>query len=342
MEVRHVIPLCKKPHPATYVGPSRLERLKELDDVDIIVLYGNPKPSQIYKIMKETKKEVWDRTTLILKIFELHAGSKEAKLQIELARLKYELGLAREYVRTVKKGEQVFFLGPGEYAVDYVIRAIHKRMKNIRKELERIRKVREQQKRRRIRRLGIPEVAITGYTCAGKTALLNALAKLNLKEGSEMFTTISPKHARVRMDGHEAIFVDTVGFIESVPPQIVEAFHATLSEIVYSDAIVLVLDVSDEKDAMINKLLSSLEILGNIGAAAKPLMVALNKVDLADNLEEKLESVKEIVEEVYPWKHDVLPISAKTNYNLDKLVITTLKMITREDSELLKEKHGNV
>ncbi len=322
--VEEVVALCKKPHPSTYVGPGRLERIKDIvkeKEIDAVIIYGNPKPSQIYRIMSELGNvEVLDRTTLILKIFELHAGSKEAKLQIELARLKYELTRAKEYVRRRKKGEQVDFLGPGEYAVNFIIRGIKSRMKKIEKELERIRKMREHQKSRRMKRLGMPEVAVAGYTCAGKTALINALSKMSLKEGAEMFTTIMPKHVRVKVGELEGIFVDTVGFIESVPPQIIEAFHATLSEIALSDSIVLLVDSSEPEDRVINKLLSSLETLGEIGVVAKPLVVALNKVDVAEDWKEKLEKVNEIVRDYYDWVVDVIPISAKTGYNLEELV----------------------
>ncbi|UXD21362.1 GTP-binding protein HflX [Ignicoccus pacificus DSM 13166] len=333
LEVVEVVPMCRRPHPATYVGPGRLERIKELVEekgAEVVVVYGNPKPSQIYRIMRDLKVEVIDRTSLILKIFELHAGSEEAKLQTELARLKYELTMAREYIRTVKKGEQVFFLGPGEYAVDYVIKAIHRRMKKIEDKLERIRKMREQQKSRRLQKLKIPEIAIAGYTCAGKTALLNSLSKLRLKEGAEMFTTVLPKHARVWVDGEEGIFVDTVGFIESVPPQIVEAFHATLSEIAYSDAVILVIDSSESKKRVIDKTLSSLETLANIGVIAKPLIVALNKVDLAQDWQDKAKEISEVIGGYYDRFEGLVPISAKTGYNVKVLAKKAIQVAKRE------------
>ena len=320
LEVVSTLPFCKTPHPATYVGPGRLKRLKEMveeEGAEVVVIFGNPKPSQLYRIMREVNVEVWDKTSLILKIFELHSGSKEAKLQTELARLKYELTLAREYIRNAKKGEQVHFLGPGEYAVEYVIRAIHKRMKKIERELEKIKRMRENQKRRRLKRLGLPEIAVTGYTCAGKTALINALAKLNLKEGPEMFTTIMPKHAKVWVDGKEGIFIDTVGFIEGIPPQIIEAFHATLAEILYSDLALLVVDGSaaNVKD----KLASSLATLAEIGYTGRPLMIAVNKVDLLEDYGEVVEEVRDEAERLYPCTVEVMPISAKTGFNVKRL-----------------------
>ncbi len=320
LEVVATLPFCRSPHPATYIGPGRLNRLKEMveeEKPDIVVIFGNPKPSQLYRIMKELNLEVWDRTSLILKIFELHSGSKEAKLQTELARLKYELTLAREYIRNVKKGEQVHFLGPGEYAVEYVIRAIHKRMKKIERELDKIKRMRENQKKRRAKRLGLPEIAITGYTCAGKTALINALSRLGLKEGPEMFTTIMPKHTKVWVDGKEGIFIDTVGFIEGIPPQIIEAFHATLAEILYSDLALLVVDgsVNDVKD----KMASSLATLAEIGYTGRPLMIAVNKVDLLEEYNDVVEEIRDEAERLYPWTVDVIPISAKTGFNIKRL-----------------------
>ena len=337
LEVISTLPFCRPPHPATYIGPGRLKRLKEMveeEKPDVVVIYGNPKPSQLYRIIKELGVEVWDRTSLILKIFELHSGSKEAKLQTELARLKYELTLAREYIRNVKKGEQVHFLGPGEYAVEYVIRAIHRRIKKIEKDLEKIKKMRENQKRRRLKRLGLPEIAVTGYTCAGKTALVNALGKLNLKEGPEMFTTIMPKHVKVWVDGLEGIFIDTVGFIEGIPPQIIEAFHATLAEILYSDLALLVLDGSANN--VKDKLASSLATLAEIGYSGRPLLIAVNKVDLIRDYRSVVEEVKDEAERLYPWTVDVIPISAKTGFNVKNLAKRGIE-IAMEYRELANE-----
>ncbi len=328
-EVIDVIKFCRRPHPATYLGPGKLEELKEkASEADVVVLYGNPKPSQLYRLRKELGKDVIDRTMLILKIFELHSGSKEAKLQTELARLKYELTLAREYIRHVKKGEQVDFLGPGEYAAEYVVKAIHRRMKKIERELKKIKRMREQQKLRRVQRLGIPEIAVTGYTCAGKTATVNALARINLKEGPEMFTTIMPKHVRVRVfeDGrlYEGIFIDTVGFIEGIPPQIVEAFHATLAEVAYSDSAVLVVDGSERLDRVLDKLESSLATLAEVGFVGKPLVVAVNKIDLVSDYLPIVEEVEEWSKNIYPWTRSVVPISAKKGINLRRLAIEAI------------------
>ena len=327
-EVVDVLNFCKRPHPATYLGPGKLEELKRLaEGAEVVILYGNPKPSQYYRLKKELGKEVIDRTMLILKIFELHSGSKEAKLQTELARLKYELTLAKEYIRRVKLGEQVDFLGPGEYAAKYVVKAIHRRMKKIERELRKIKLMREQQKLRRIKRLGVPEVAVTGYTCAGKTAIVNALAKMNLREGPEMFTTIAPKHVRVSVYAdklYEGIFIDTVGFIEGIPPQIIEAFHATLAEVAYSDSAVLVLDGSEGLDRALDKLESSLATLAEVGFVAKPLVVAFNKIDLVKDYESMVEEVNDWAKNIYPWTRTTVPVSAKKGINLKRLAIEAI------------------
>ncbi|NPA84596.1 MAG: GTPase HflX [Crenarchaeota archaeon] len=327
-EVAEVLSFCRKPHPATYLGPGKLEELKRAaEGADAVIVYGNPKPSQLYRMKKELGVEVIDRTMLILKIFELHSGSKEAKLQTELARLKYELTLAREYVRRAKMGEQVDFLGPGEYAAKYVIKAIHRRMKKIEKELKKIKTMREQQKLRRVKRLGIPEIAVTGYTCAGKTAIVNALARLNLKEGPEMFTTIAPKHVRVSVFEdrlYEGIFIDTVGFIEGIPPQIIEAFHATLAEVAYSDSAVLVLDGSEGLERVLDKLDSSLATLAEVGFVGRPLVIAFNKIDMVENYEEAVEEVDERARSIYPWTRSTVPVSAKKGINLRRLAVEAI------------------
>lgn len=335
LKVVDVLNFCKKPDPGFYLTKGKLKELKEMvekDSLNAIVIDTQLKPSQYYRLQRELGVEVIDRVMLILKIFELHSGSKEAKLQTELARLKYELSISKEYIRRKKLGEQVHFLGPGEYAAEYLIKAFHRKIKKIENELEKVKKRRMTQKLSRRRSLSAPEVAVTGYTCAGKTALINALSKSNLMEGPEMFTTITPKHVKVRRNGWEVVLIDTVGFIESVPPQLIEAFHATLAEVTYSDAILLVIDSSEEEGRVINKTLSSLETLSEIDAIDKPLVVALNKIDIARDWKSKMEVLEELLKEYYPWSFSIVPVSARAQLNLNLLLDVLKGVVTKTAS----------
>ncbi len=332
LDVIEVVKFCKRPDSRYYLTKGKLEHLKEVlqeDSVDLVVIDAPLKPAQYYRLQSELGVNVIDRIMLILRIFELHSGSKEAKLQTELAKLKYELALAKEYVKRKKLGEQVHFLGPGEYAAEYLIKAFKRKIKKIERELEKVKKRRISQKLARRKALNLPEIAITGYTCAGKTALVNAISRLSLREGREMFTTITPKHVKVEYGNWEAILIDTVGFIESVPPQLIEAFHATLAEVTYSDAVVLVVDASESPSRVLDKTMSSLEVLSEINAIDKPLVVALNKIDLASDWHVKKELVEELLKEYYPWSFSIVPVSAKTRTNL-YLLLEELREATKE------------
>ncbi|MQK95167.1 HflX family GTPase, partial [Escherichia coli] len=156
-----------------YLGAGRVGEVAKLD-FDVFIAYHSLTPLQAYTLEKLFKREVLDRVQVILKIFEKRAGSVESKLQIELARLRYNLPKVKEYVRRVKMGEQLGFMGAGEYAVDAYYRHVVRRISTIKKKLEQVRRGRAIHIKRR-RELGLPEVVITGYTSAGKTTLFNRL-----------------------------------------------------------------------------------------------------------------------------------------------------------------------
>jgi GTP-binding protein HflX len=287
-----------------------------------IVVYDELRPREYFRIIREAKVETIDRTMLILEIFALHAGSREAKLQIELARLKHQLPVIKEAIRLAKLRELPGFLGPGGYAVDAYYRYMVSRIARIRRELERLRKRRELERSKR-RSAGLPHVAIVGYASVGKTTLFNSLTHESKSIGPEYFTTLSPKVKAISHNGFRFALVDTVGFISDIPVEIIEAFHSTLEEAATADIVLYVVDVSEREDVLVEKLGEGIDVLRRIGVVDKPMIIAANKIDLIGNEEElkhRLELISGLVSALYPGIRDVVPVSAKNRVGLDRLL----------------------
>lgn len=292
------------------------------DEEARIIVYDELKPREYFRVVREAGVEAIDRTLLILEIFALHAGSREAKLQIELARLRHRLPLVKEAIRLAKMRELPGFLGPGGYAVDAYYRYMVSRIARIRRELQRLRERRGLERRKR-RSAGLPHVAIVGYASAGKTTLFNMLSGEAKPVGPEYFTTVSPKVKAVGVDGLRFAVVDTVGFISRIPPEIIEAFHSTLEEAAEADLILYVLDVSEEEHVLAEKLSEGLDTLRRIGVIDKPMVIAANKMDLVSDrseLDRVLRLVEAMASSVYPGLQGVIPVSAATGEGLGRLL----------------------
>ena len=308
---------------------GEIARSVEADKPSTIIFYGDPRPSTVFQLVKECKVRVVDRVTLILEIFAKHAGSREALLQIEMARIKHEIPLVREWIRRSKLGELPGFLGPGGYAIDSYYRHLTSRLSRIREELEELRRTRRLRLESR-RRHGMIHVAIVGYASAGKTSLFNAITGENRAVGEEPFTTLQPKHTAVNVNGVKVVFIDTVGFIRDVPPEIVEAFHAVLEEIKHADAIIFVVDVSEEERVLKEKVEAGFKVLARIEALGAPVVIAANKIDLVD--EGKLKSRLKLLEEVVSRVIDspkIIPISAVKRIGLEELLATITSTLNR-------------
>jgi len=308
------------------IGSGLLERISYMsEEADTIIFYGNPSPSTVFQLMKATRKPVVDRVQLILEIFARHAGSREAKLQIEMARIKHELPLVREYIRRSKMGEYPGFLGPGRYAVDAYYRHLTSKLARIRRQLEKLKDTRRLRRNAR-RRLGLPQAAIVGYASAGKTSIFNALSGESKPVGEEYFTTLHPKHKLVTGKHGRIVLVDTVGFIRDIPPEIIEAFYATLEEIVDSDTIIFVVDISEPLDTIREKVVSGLDIMARIGAVGKPVIVAANKMDLTDpsHAGKAISIIRKILDE-RGIENTVIPVSAMTGEGLERLLEVSTK-----------------
>jgi GTPase len=252
----------------TYVGSGKLEEIKKfLEDfeknIDLIIVDGDLKPSQWFNLEKELDIEVYDRIRLILAIFEERAERKEAKLQVKLAQLQYERPFVKELIHRARSGEHPGFMAGGEYQVDDYYESIKKQMKKIKKELDSISQQRQLRRRYRYKS-GFYTVSLAGYTNAGKSSLLNILSDEKIKVEGKLFSTLSTTTRKIQKKNLPILVTDTVGFIKNLPSYIIDAFHSTLEEIEVADVIVLVVDSSEDKINISNKLKVSLDELAEI------------------------------------------------------------------------------
>ena len=278
------------------------------------LLFDNPlKSVQSYNLAKATGVEAIDRFKLILEIFTRRATTTEAKLQIQFATLRYELAHAKERVRLTKLKEQPGFMGLGAYEADVYYDAINRQIQTIRAKLRKIREKRLLHRERRAE-LGFLSISLAGYTSAGKSSLFNALTEETTQVDKALFTTLSTKTRLVEVSKKQFLLTDTVGFIDRLPLTLIEAFHSTLEETIYSDLILLVLDISEALEKIEKKNSICIETMEHIGALGIPVITVLNKVDLLSEseTEKKVEALKAKV------KNPIL-ISALHRTNLELL-----------------------
>ena len=220
-----------RPDPATYVGRGKLDEVrdaKEESGASLVVFDAQLKAGQIATLERELGGDVWDRIRLILEIFTQRAGTREARLQVELARLRYEVPLVREYVHRAKTGEHPGFMAGGEYSVDQYLNQIRSRMSRVQKELRKVEGERAGRRKHR-RRGGFRLVSLAGYTNAGKSSLLSALTGREVVVEDRLFSTLETRTAALStVRGSRILVTDTVGFISDLPPFLIDAFRATL------------------------------------------------------------------------------------------------------------------
>jgi GTP-binding protein HflX len=270
-----------RPDPATLIGRGKVEevaRLSEQRDANLLVFDNELSPAQQRNLEKAVGRKTLDRTQLILDIFARRARTREGRLQVELAQLDYLLPrLTGRGVLLSRLGGGIGTRGPGETKLETDRRRIRQRIQSVRRDIEKVR--RDRHTRRQGRRRGsAPVVALVGYTNAGKSTLFGALTESAAVVSDQLFMTLDPLIRRVRLGpGREVLLVDTVGFIQKLPHQLVAAFRATLEEVVEADLMLHVLDASaddvEEREAAVNA------VLGEIGAGERPRLLVLNKAD---------------------------------------------------------------
>jgi len=332
----YIIQKRNNPDPRYFIGEGKAKDLSAVvkgTGADAIIFDDPLTHSQIRNIENLIPVKVLDRSDLVLEIFSKRVKTKEAKLQVELAKLTHELpriyGKGKELSRL---GGSVGTRGPGEQESEIRRRLIKAKIHRIKKELQEVRKRRKEQRKRRIREKNTIKIAITGYTNAGKSTLMHALTKSNVLIANMPFATLDTKTAvRYTDKGIKLLFTDTVGFIKKIPPELIESFKATLEEVKEADLILHVVDISS--DNWLDNIKTVKEILKEIGAGDKPVLYALNKADRLVNSPEDLESL------THPLLVDSkgIPISAEKGWGIDRLIAE----IIRFSSDISEDKGEN-
>lgn len=284
------------------------------------LIFNEPlSPGQIFNIGKEFEIPPMDRFNLILEIFASRASTREAKLQVELARLSYEAPFVRTIESLKKLSERPGYRGSGSYDVS-MYRDIKGRMAKIRAELRAVEETGVRRRERR-RKLGFDLVALAGYTNAGKSTLFNRLAEEAVAAKDQPFTTLSPTTRAVAAGDRRFLLTDTVGFIDDLPLFLIKAFRSTLAEIVEADLVLLVVDLSDPPEVLRERVASCHEALWDCGCYA-PLVSVLNKVDLITP--EEAEERCRLLEDLAPTP---VLVSAREGLGLEALLDAILEKL---------------
>lgn len=281
--VGEVIQRRSEPDPDRYLGRGKLEEVKaeiKRSGANLVACDDELAPRQERNLEAALEVPVIDRTATILDIFADHAHSAEGKLQVELAQLEYNLARMRGlWTHLERLGAGIGTRGPGESQIETDRRLARDRISDLRRRLRHVEQNRGVMRSRR-QRSSLPQVALAGYTNAGKSTLLNALTGAEVSVGDRLFHTLDPTTRAFEFEGRRYLVTDTVGFIEKLPHQLVEAFKATLEETVLADLILHVVDASAGEERMRAEMAAADAVLDEIGAGDKPRLLVLNKIDL--------------------------------------------------------------
>lgn len=302
--VERLIQRLDKPNFSTYIGKGKVEELAELvkkSKADVVILNAMAKPGQVHNLKSILQEEnpqieVWDRVDLILQIFEKHAASTEAKLQISLARMRY-MGpriYGMGFVLS-RQGGGIGTQGIGETNTELMKRHWRNEIKRTEDQIEKLAKNREHQLERR-KRVGYQTISIVGYTNAGKSSLFNALAGgKKVKAEDKLFATLDSTVSKLYFQNlnREVLLTDTIGFIRDLPPKLIHAFRSTLMESVHADVLLHVIDVSDPQ--MKEKITVVEDILGELGTENKETIYVFNKIDKVS--EDTIREIKKTYED---------------------------------------------
>lgn len=315
--VREVVQHRSWPDPRTFVGKGKLEELKDVvkeTGVDAVIFAGELRASQHYELEHALGTQCFDRLRVILENFTQRAHGREAKLQVELAMLQYEVPILKEWIHSASTGERPGFMAGGEYRVDAYHETVKRKMKKVRDELDAVRSERAIRRDHRQRR-GFYHVSIAGYANAGKSSLFNALSGETVLVEDRLFTTLSTTTRAIGQIRKRVLLTDTVGFVSDVPLWLVEAFHSTFEEVYVSDLVLLLIDASESAGHVRAKIqLAAGTLLP--GMDASRVLPILAKVDLTDS--ETLASHRHILERSeFPRK--AMTTSVTTGEGVDAL-----------------------
>jgi len=309
------------PDTATYIGSGKVKELRDivmLNKADTVICDGELSPSQLRKLEDTVKVKVVDRTWLILDIFAQHAKSKEGKAQVSLAQMQYMIPRLRGWGEALSRQAGgragggtggVGTRGPGETKLETDRRRINNQISKLKRELKEMARTRNTQRSAR-HASGVPQVAIAGYTNAGKSSLLNRLTGAGVLVENALFATLDPTVRKAHTpNGRDFTISDTVGFVRHLPHQLIEAFRSTLEEVSNAD---LILHVVDGTDADPEGQLSAVrEVLAEIDAANIPEIVVINKIDQADPI---------VVQRILRREKHSMAVSAHSGEGIDQLL----------------------
>lgn len=334
-----------KPDPGTFLGSGKALELKDIVDAtgaDTVIVDSELAPSQRRALEDIVKVKVIDRTALILDIFAQHAKSREGKAQVELAQLEYMLprlrgwgaSLSRQAGGRAASGEGIGSRGPGETKIEMDRRRLRARMAKLKREIAAMAPARETKRLSR-KRNRVPSVAIAGYTNAGKSSLLNRLTDAGVLVENALFATLDPTVRKAQTpDGIGYTLSDTVGFVRSLPTQLVEAFRSTLEEVADADVILHVVDASHPDPE--GQIRAVREVIADLDARRIPEIIALNKADAADPF---------ILERMRQRESNHVIVSARTGEGIDELkqkIADTIPRPSLEVKLLIPYNHGEV
>lgn len=310
-------------HPGTYIGKGKIQEVKDLI-VELsatgVVCDDELTPAQLKNLEAELETKVIDRTVMILDIFAGRASTKEGKIQVELAQLKYRasrlVGLGSSLSRL---GGGIGTRGPGEKKLEMDRRLIRDRISQLNRELAQVRQARETARKQRSKN-PVPVIAIVGYTNAGKSTLLNTLTGAGVLEEDKLFATLDPTTRNLTMEsGQQVLLTDTVGFIRKLPHHLIDAFRSTLEEAKYADMILHVVDASSPH--AYTQMHIVYETLEGLGVKDKPVITAFNKQD-------RLEITDMILKDFRADK--TVKIAAKTGLGLEQLLHTVEELLQEQ------------
>ena len=280
--VSRILQTRQDPNPATFVGRGKLDEIHrevQRTGAQAVMFDQELSPGQLRNLEEKLKVKVIDRTALILDIFALHARSREGKIQVELAQLNYLLPRLRGWGEAMSRsgGGIGTRMGGGETKLETDRQHIRRRITKLRKDLKDLARTRDVKRSQR-ERSGVPQIAIAGYTNAGKSTLLNALTGSDVVVANQLFATLDPTVRRIELpSGRAASISDTVGFVSKLPHDLVEAFRSTLEEVSRATLILHVADASSPE--ILEQVGAVRSVLADIGAARVPEVMALNKID---------------------------------------------------------------
>lgn len=296
------------------LGSGKVEEIKEFlqhTKSDQIIVDEHMTPKQIYNLEKTTGIKVVDRERLILDLFNIRSTTNEAKLQIQLAEIKYELPRIKENAKLLTDNERPGKGGSGEYIVDVKFRDLKRRMGFILEKLSESKRKRDLYHNQR-KENKMPIVSLVGYTSSGKTTLFNLLTTESSKTSENLFTTLSTTTRSFMINGQKILLSDTVGFIRRLPTYMIEAFKSTLEESLQADMILLLIDSSDPVDKIKIKYHSCMNVLQELNVNKEKILIVFSKIDKA-----VLDNVRRTFEEL-EIEHPIM-VSPKSGYGINKL-----------------------